>query len=74
MYIKEILSQSRRDFRAIFVCEHCNHEEEKSGYDDSYYHNTVIPKLLKCKKCEKTSGGVPYKPPMSTVYPDGLQI
>lgn len=28
MRIKEILSQNRRDFRALFICPFCGHEEE----------------------------------------------
>ena len=69
MYIKEKLSQSRRDFRAIFACEFCDYEAEDEGYDDDYFHNTVVPKLFKCPKCDKSSGEVPYKPPLQTVYP-----
>ena len=54
MRIKTLLSQHRRDFRAVFVCEHCKAEETRSGYDDDYFHNTVIPGW-KCKSCGKTS-------------------
>ena len=54
MKIKEILSQSRRDFRAIYECEHCGHEHEGSGYDDANFHSNVIPKK-KCPKCDKTA-------------------
>jgi transcription elongation factor Elf1 len=54
MKIKEILSQSRRDFQAIYVCEHCGHEENGSGYDDDYFHNQIIPKRV-CKECGKTA-------------------
>jgi rubrerythrin len=71
MKIKEILSQNRRDFRAIYQCEHCNHEEEGSGYDDGYFHNQVIPKK-KCAKCGKTADEN-YKP-LATKYPDGMQV
>jgi transcription elongation factor Elf1 len=52
MKIKKILSQSRRDFNAIYECEHCGNTEESSGYDDSFFHNSVIPKI-ECKKCGK---------------------
>jgi hypothetical protein len=34
MKIKKILRQLRRDFTAIFVCQHCGNEEEKSGYNE----------------------------------------
>ena len=54
MKIKKIFSQSRRDFTAIYECEHCGHEKEGSGYDDSYFHQNVIPKI-QCSRCGKTA-------------------
>lgn len=55
MKIKEMLSQSRRDFTATMECEHCGHEEfNKYGYDDDNYHRNVIP-AMKCKVCGKVS-------------------
>jgi transcription elongation factor Elf1 len=71
MKIKEITSQHRRDFRAIYVCEHCGHEENGTGYDDSNFHQNVIP-TMKCKKC----GEVAPKDyaPKQTKYPEGFQI
>lgn len=71
MKIKEILSQNRRDFTAIYECEHCGHTEKGSGYDDSYFHNEVIPNK-ECSKCGKKAGE-DYKP-LVTKYPDGYQI
>lgn len=50
MKIKKMLSQHRRDFRAIYVCESCNHEVESYGYDDAYFHSEVIPNMV-CKAC-----------------------
>ena len=50
MRIKEILSQMRRDFQAVYVCEHCGHEDKGMGYDDDNFHRNVIPKM-KCKAC-----------------------
>ena len=48
MKIKEIISQSRRDFTAIYECEHCEHITDPSyGYDDANFHNNVIP-VMKC--------------------------
>jgi C4-type Zn-finger protein len=45
----------RRDFTADMECEQCGHEEKKvSCYDDSYFHNNVIPSM-KCKSCGETS-------------------
>lgn len=52
MNIKKILSQYRRDFRAIYECEHCGYAFEGEGYDDSYYHNHVVPGMV-CEKCGK---------------------
>ena len=49
-----MISQHRRDFVAIFICEHCNDEIEKSGYDDTHYHANVVPDL-ECKECGKKS-------------------
>jgi tRNA(His) 5'-end guanylyltransferase len=43
--IKEIKSQSRRDFIAVYVCEHCGHEHEGYGYDDDNFHRKVIPAM-----------------------------
>ena len=61
MKIQKITSQNRRDFRATMECEHCgNTETNVSGYDDSYFHSNVIPKM-KCKECDKTSGD-DYRP------------
>jgi len=52
MKIKKIISQDRRDFTAIYECEHCGATEEGYGYDDKNFHNNVIPKIA-CKKCGK---------------------
>lgn len=54
MKIKEITSQSRRDFEAIYVCESCGFEAPGSGYDDAHFHNNVIPRKI-CEKCGKKS-------------------
>ena len=67
MKIKTILSQSRRDFTAIYECEHCGHEYKSFGYDDTNFHKNVIPKIA-CPKCKKTSGD-DYRP-LATKYPD----
>ncbi|HJI48811.1 MAG TPA: hypothetical protein OIL97_04585 [Oscillospiraceae bacterium] len=71
MRIKEIISQHRRDFEAIFECEHCGYTETKSGYDDVNYHQNVIPKM-KCSKCGKVAGEN-YRP-LTTKYPEGMQV
>ena len=71
MKIKEILYQNRRDFRAIYVCEHCGHEFTGSGYDDANFHQNVIPKWA-CEKCGKKADEN-YRP-LSTKYPEGYQV
>jgi DNA-directed RNA polymerase subunit M/transcription elongation factor TFIIS len=67
MRVKQITYQHRRDFKAIFECEHCGHEEEMWGYDDSYFHENVIP-AMKCGKCGKQTDEN-YKP-LTPKYPD----
>ncbi len=54
MKIKKIVSQHRRDFRAIYECEHCGDTHEGSGYDDAHFHNSVIP-AMKCEACQKVA-------------------
>lgn len=71
MKIKKILSQNRRDFTAIYVCEHGQHEKEGSGYDDSYFHKEVIPGMV-CESCQEKSGK-DYVP-KETKYPDSKQV
>jgi primosomal protein N' len=71
MKIKTIISQHRRDFSAIFECEHCDTTEKINGYDDAYLHSQVIPNM-ECKKCGKTSPDT-YRP-LTTKYPEGFQI
>ena len=71
MKIKTIESQSRRDFWAIYECEHCGHTERGSGYDDANFHQNVIPKM-KCEQCGKTADEN-YRP-LTTKYPEGYQI
>ncbi len=69
--IKEIISQSRRDFVAIYICENCGYKEKNYGYDDTNFHQNVIPNK-KCPKCgEKASKN--YRV-LTTKYPDGMHI
>lgn len=68
MKIKEIIRQHRRDFYAIYECEHCGHEtDKKAGYDDRNFHENVIPKM-KCPECGKTAPD-DYRP-LATKYPE----
>lgn len=68
MKIKEIISQHRRDFTAVYVCEHCGYEEKGRGYDDAYFHQNVIPEM-KCPECGKTAPKN-YRP-LTTKYAEG---
>ena len=71
MKIQEITSQNRRDFWAVYECEHCRHTEKGSGYDDANFHNNVIPRM-KCSDCGRTAAE-DYEP-QTTKYPEGLQV
>jgi len=71
MKIKEIINQNRRDFTAIYECEHCGATEKRNGYDDANFHENAIPKMI-CPQCGKTAGEN-YRP-LSTKYPEGYQI
>ena len=71
MKIKEIISQHRRDFKAIYECEHCGYTREGGGYDDANFHNNVIPKM-ECPGCKKKAGDN-YRP-LTTKYPEGFQV
>ena len=65
MNIKNITSQTRRDFYADYECEHCGSVENKSGYDDSYFHQNVIPEM-ECSSCGKSAGD--EYTPLATKY------
>lgn len=56
MHIKSKIRQHRRDFTAIYACAHCGHEEKGDGYDDAYFHNSVIP-IMRCPACGQSGGG-----------------
>lgn len=71
MKIKEIKSQNRRDFTAIYICEHCGHEKTSYGYDDANFHQNVIPNT-ECEKCGEIAPN-DYRP-LATKYPDGMSI
>lgn len=71
MHIKEIQSQHRRDFTAVYECEHCGHTKTGSGYDDDNFHRNVVPRM-ECPGCGKTAGD-DFRP-MGTKYPDGMQM
>ena len=60
MKIQKILFQHRRDFRAIYECEHCGATAKGTGYDDTHFHRKVIPTMW-CRKCGK-KGSDDYRP------------
>lgn len=60
MRIKRILSQYRRDFTALYECEHCGAESDGPGYDDDNFHRNVIPEMV-CANCRQTAS-VSYEP------------
>ena len=71
MKIQKIISQSRRDFQAIYICEHCNATQEGYGYDDAHFHNNVIPSM-ECGKCGKQ--GKKESKPRTPKYYEGQVI
>lgn len=71
MRIKEILTTNRRDFTAIYECEHCGATEKRFGYDDANFHNNVIPNM-DCISCGKKAKDT-YRP-LAPKYPEGFQI
>ena len=71
MKIQKIIEQHRRDFQAIYECEHCGHIEKGSGYDDANFHQNVIPNMA-CCSCGKKAGD-DYSP-LATKYPAGMVI
>lgn len=74
MRIKEKINQYRRDFTAIYECQFCGYEEKDEGYDDSYFHQEVVPKK-ECKKCGKsTISEGQITEIVKTKYPEGFQV
>ncbi len=71
MKIKTIVSQNRRDFTAIYECEHCGETHSGRGYDDAHFHNNVIP-AKECPKCGKAADEN-YRP-LTTKHPEGKQL
>ena len=65
MKITRILSQMRRDFTALYECEHCGYTCKMAGYDDRNFHDNVIPNM-ECPSCgEKAPDG---HRPLTTKY------
>ena len=55
MKIIDYTYRHRRDFKAVFRCESCQHETEQWGYDARNFHEHVIPNM-ECPTCKATSG------------------
>ncbi len=70
MHIDKIITQHRRDFTAEYKCGNCGAVETKSGYDDAYFHTSVIP-AMKCKACGETADMYEAR---ATMYPEGEVI
>ena len=69
MKIKQITSQTRRDFLADFECEGCGHVQKTGGYDDENFHRNVIPNMP-CQVCGKTAIDLGVEiHPRGTKYP-----
>ena len=71
MKIKAIIRQSRRDFQALYECEHCGDVVQKNGYDDTNFHHNVIPNMI-CHRCGQIADDN-YRP-LETKYPAGMVI
>jgi len=67
MKIKKIIRQHRRDFTAIYECEHCGFTHKSYGYDDTNFHKNVIPNMI-CGQCGKKAD-INYRP-LTTKYTD----
>jgi len=71
MKIQKIISQHRRDFQAIYECEHCGYTQMSSGYDDRNFHDNVIPDI-ECPECKKKADGT-YRP-LRPKYDEGVTV
>lgn len=69
MKITKYTYRSRRDFKAVFECEACNHTIEEWGYDDPNFHENVIPEMP-CPECKATSG----KQTSHRTIPEGIVL
>ena len=71
MHIAKYTWRSRRDFKAVYRCEHCDATVEKSGDDDAYFKREVIPGMV-CDGCGKRAGDAYV--PNRTRYAEGEVI
>lgn len=70
MKIIKMVSQYRRDFRAVVECENCGYQKEIRGYDDRNYHDNVLPGRP-CSKCGKSRNdlGIVHEPTPTKYQP-----
>lgn len=54
MRLKTKIEQQRRDFTADYECESCGNVHRGTGYDDVYFHQSVIPNMT-CTECGEKS-------------------
>ena len=74
MKIKRITNQNRRDVHAEYECEGCGHVSNSWGYDDKYFHESVIPGLY-CPECGESGEGLGVEyVPLKPKYPENHQI
>lgn len=71
MYIKKITEQIRRDFTAVYECEHCGHTETAKGYDDDNFQLNVVPTFV-CPKCGEVAPDT-YRA-LRTKYPAHMEV
>jgi len=71
MRIREITSQHRRDFTAVYECEDCGHTKSGRGYDDDNFHRNVVP-AMECDKCGK-SAPAEFRP-LGTKYAEDVTV
>jgi predicted RNA-binding Zn-ribbon protein involved in translation (DUF1610 family) len=67
-------NQNRRDFTGVYECEGCGHTKTGYGYDDSNFHQNVIP-AMKCPACGESTLSLGEMPqPQATKYPDWMVV
>lgn len=74
MKLYEKTWQHRYDFDGVLQCEFCGmFQTLKHGYDDSNFHNNVIP-AIKCLACDKRSTDSTLDKITDPGYQDGVRV